>query len=420
MLYQITREDKGYDSGKKILVKRISEDIPLLKDSYNYFKFTITDSQNNIIDTDIETIEIAQGKYTIKGQPLPNDISLEKDVDPDFDTSGNETELDVFFKKNSLLPQKVKKDYNLHKTITKGSDDKIVINVCEGPSSSTPQANETIGYIEINGKMISRDILKGTDIEITLEMSESRDLKVIVYLGMSDQQFTEVFNKFEKNVPIPKLQDDILTLKKKIDNEISRATKNEDYETADILTKLKKKIRDLNDNSKQLTIDDVTDNKYQYDNIKREIAQEVDLATREKRIFALKKQYNDDKKWCKSIVNKDGNDNDHKAFEDLVNKEQMILTSNIPARIEEAIDEFIDLGVSILWHTPVFLQDRFHKLRANPNLFNDKAKGDILIEAGQMAISNGNYDRLREVNFALIDLLPKRKQQDERKSKIGY
>ncbi len=38
LFYQITREDKGFDSGRKKLTARISEDLPLLKDSYNFFQ----------------------------------------------------------------------------------------------------------------------------------------------------------------------------------------------------------------------------------------------------------------------------------------------------------------------------------------------------------------------------------------------
>jgi molecular chaperone DnaK len=37
---------------------------------------------------------------------------------------------------------------------------------------------------------------------------------------------------------------------------------------------------------------------------------------------------------------------------------------------------------------------------------NDQAQAKNLIAAGQYAIEQGNWDRLREVNFALVELLP--------------
>lgn len=420
LFYQITREDKGYDSGRKKLTARISEDLPLLKNSYNFFRFTVLDVQNNVVETDAELIGIAQGKYNVAGQPLPNDICLEVDIDPELETSVGETKLDLFFQKNTILPQKRNKSFPLRKSIIKGSDDKIVINVCEGPHTSIPQANHSIGYIEITGKKVSRDILRGTEIEITLEMSESRDLKVTVYIPMSDQQFTEVFNPSQRHLPVAKLQEEVETLEEKLETEISEAVEREDYETADKLTELKKQVSELVNNSNQLTEDDVTDKKFQFEDNKRKIAQEIDNATRDKRISVLKIKYNEDKEWCKKIVDENGNDHDNKLFNEIVGKEQAFLHSITPVKIMEAIDELLSLGSNILWRTPAFLEARFTRLIEKPQLFNDQEQAKSLMEAGNLAIQNKNYDRLREVNWGLISLLPKSAQQDAKTGKIGF
>lgn len=421
LFYQITREDKGYDSGRKKLTARISEDIPLLKNSYNFFRFTVLDAQNNVVETDAELIGIAHGKYNVAGQPLPHDICLETDIeDPDMETSVDETKLDLFFQKNTVLPQKRSKTYPLRKSIIKGSDDKIIINVVEGSQYNLPEANQTIGYLEISGKKVSRDILRGADIEITLEMSESRDLKVTVYIPMSDQQFTEVFNPSKRHLPVSKLQDDVVTLNVKLETEIAEAVEREDYETAETLTAMKKKVDELIGNSNQLTDDDVTDKKFQYEDNKRKIAQEIDNATRDKRISVLKMKYNEDKEWCKKIVDKNGNDHDHKLFNEIVGKEQAFLNSITPVKIMEAIDELLSLGSDILWRTPEFLEARFRRLIEKPQLFNDQEQAKSLMEAGHLAITNKNFDRLREVNWGLISLLPKNVQQDAKTGKIGF
>lgn len=417
MFYQITREDKGYDSGRKKLTARISEDLPLLKNSYNFFRFTILDGQNNIVETDAELIGIAHGKYNVAGQPLPYDICLVRDANPELD--GSSTKLDLIFQKNTILPQKRVVSPTLNKTIVKGSDDKIIIKVVEGSQFNLPEANQTIGNLEIPGKKVSRDILRNTEIEITLEMSESRDLKVTVYIPMSDQQFTEVFNPSSRNLSVTDLQDEVEILGEKLETEISEAVQREDYETADTLTALKKKIGDLVDDTKLLTDDDVTDKKYQYDDNKRKIAQEIDNATRDKRIALLKIRYSEDKEWCKQIVDDNGNDHDHKIFNDIVGREQSFLNSITPVKIMEAIDELADLGSNILWRTPSFLENRFKRLVEKPQLFNDQEQAKSLIESGNNAITNKNYDRLREINWGLISLLPKNAQQEAKTGKFG-
>lgn len=418
LFYQITREDKGYDSGRRPLSNRISEDLPLLKNSYNFFRLIILDDKNNIVETDAELIGIAQGKYNVAGQPLPHDICLETDNDPELES--NSTKLDLFFQKNTILPQKRTKQYTLHKTILKGGIDKFVINVLEGPQSALPEANQSIGYIEIDGSKVSRDILRGTEIEITLEMSESRDLKVVVYIPMSDQQFSEVFNPSKRHLTVTKLQDEVETLSEKLEEEIEEAVEREDYETADQLTALKRKVDDLVANSNNLTNDDVTDKKFQFEDNKRKIAQEIDDATRDKRISILKSKYNEDKEWCRNLIDENGNDHDYKIFGEIVGREQVFLNSITPVKIMEAIEELLDLGSNILWRTPEFLIGRFKRLIEKPQLFNDQEQSKSLMEAGNMAIANKNFDRLREINFGLISLLPKSAQQDAKTGKIGF
>ena len=44
------------------------------------------------------------------------------------------------------------------------SDEKIIIKVVEGSQYNLPEANQTIGYLEISGKKVNRDIIKNTEI----------------------------------------------------------------------------------------------------------------------------------------------------------------------------------------------------------------------------------------------------------------
>jgi molecular chaperone DnaK len=85
----------------KKLTDRISEDLPLVDGAYNFFSLVVYDSQNNIIETDIEPIGINSG-FGISGQPIPEDICLEVD---DYDNPGK-TRLNLYFKKTqSFLPK---------------------------------------------------------------------------------------------------------------------------------------------------------------------------------------------------------------------------------------------------------------------------------------------------------------------------
>src|SRR5205085_2078068 len=165
VFYRITRDDGGYDSGIKKTGKKITEFLPLQKLSLNHFAIRFFDAQNNPVEVDNTSIEIMQGKFNVAGQPLPNDICLEVD-----DLENNSTKLQVLFERNDILPLKKTIYKEVTRTIQKGSQDEIVINVLEGSRHSRAHSNLVIGVIEIKGTELTSNLVKGSDIEIRFEM----------------------------------------------------------------------------------------------------------------------------------------------------------------------------------------------------------------------------------------------------------
>ena len=98
------------------------------------------------------------------------------------------------------------------------------------------ESNKTLGYFEITGKMLTRDVSKGSDIEITISLSESQDLIVSAYLNMSDQDFKDTFNPKERHTQIELLKEQVENLNEKLELEISQATEREEYEIATRIT----------------------------------------------------------------------------------------------------------------------------------------------------------------------------------------
>lgn len=415
LTYRITREDGGYNSGLKKLTERINEDLPLVQDAYNFFKLTVYDNKNNIIETDLEMIGINSG-YGISGQPLPEDVCLEVDHE---DLKGV-TRLELAFQKNSILPLKKTFNKSLNKTVIKGSGDEVIrVNVLEGPQYSIPEANKSIGYMEITGKKISRDIQKGSDIEITLQMSESRDLSIAVYLNMADQEFKETFIPKARHTTVNLVQLESEKLLDLLEFEISEAEKNENYEAVKELNKLKPQIENLNVEALTLVEDDVTDSKYQIEDKKRKLAQEIDNATKDKRIVSAKTEYFEMKNKCEKMVNDNGNDFEHKHYKDIISQEQAFLNSTNPIKINEKKEELNSLYLNILWRIPDFLISIFKELSHDIQSMNDLVQAKSLVDAGRFAVESENWERLTEINYALINLLPKSKQKFVA-TKIGF
>ena len=141
--YRITNEDGSFDSGSKKLGARIVEDLPLREGAFNLFTLKVVDAQGNPVPIDFDVIQIAQGRYSVAGQMLPEDISLIKD-----DLIAKDTRLVELFTKNSILPTKKKLTVDVAKTIVKGSNDAIRIMVVEGPSNRHSSTNKPIGILQ--------------------------------------------------------------------------------------------------------------------------------------------------------------------------------------------------------------------------------------------------------------------------------
>ena len=257
--YRIVNDDGSYDSGLKKLGSRIVEDLPLREGAFNLFTLKIVDSQGNSTPIDFDPIQIAQGRYSVAGQMLPEDLCLVTD-----NLAAKDTRLELLFAKNSILPTKAKKTVEVASTIVKGSNDKVItIMVVEGPSDRHSSTNKPLGQLVISGPQLTKDLLKGTDIDLRIEMSESRDLTVSAFLNGRGQEFSQVFTSKLRSVSTRILASEILLLETKIQNEIDDAKSNGHKETADGLGKVLDGVQTLIGTAAELAEDDVTDKRFQ-------------------------------------------------------------------------------------------------------------------------------------------------------------
>jgi len=406
MQYRITREDGSYDSGLRKLGGRIVEDLPLREGAFNIFTLRILDAQGNQAATDLGSIQIAQGRYSVAGQMLPEDISLVKD-----DHAAKDTRLQIVFAKNAVLPTRGKITVEVGKTIVKGAgSDAIRIIVVEGPSDRHSATNKPIGLLVITGDQISKDLIKGTEIDLNFEMSESRELSVSSFLNGTGQEFSQVFKASERKVDTQILATEILKLEEKIQEEIADAEKNGNADVQEQLERLLQPVQNLMGDAAKLSSDDVTDDKFQIEDKKRRLAQELNELTSGKRLHQAKSEYAEAKQEVATLVRESGNDRERHMLSEMLGREASLLSSNSPEKIAAATSALKSIQWNILARTPDFLTGMYGHLVKRRASMNDQLQANTLIEQGKRCLNTGAWDDLRQINSRLWDLMPETEQ----------
>tara|TARA_A200000159_G_scaffold31990_1_gene28608 strand:- start:846 stop:3332 length:2487 start_codon:yes stop_codon:yes gene_type:complete len=399
--YRIHRDDGGFDSGTKEIGKRITEDLPLREGEFNIFQFKIYDSQGNEVDHDEQTIQIAQGRYSVAGQVIPEALSLVKD-----DLATNDTKLDLLFERNCVLPSRVKRTVEVARTFTKGcAEGPLRIMVVEGPSNNHALSNKQIGVLEISGDMISRDLLKGTEIDITVEISESRDLTISAYLNGTDQEFSQIFNPKKRNVSPKSLGAEIIQLEETIQNEKQSLGDNSSQSDKE-LSALLSDVQQLIIEAGQLSEDSITDDKFKLEDKKREVAQKLHHVSSSMRLETSRVEYKAVKADIGELISEAGNASEKQAFSEITRREEVFLKSNNYLTIDSATEEIRTLGNKILFRTPAFILNMFEYLVEQRSSMIDQSQASALIKTGQQLASNEEWEDLMVVNSRLWEQMP--------------
>lgn len=401
--YRISRKDGGFDTGFVKLKSKFTEFLPLLPNINNEFSFRVFDEQNNEIKSLLQELSITQGQYNISGQPLPRDICIEID-----DKENHTTKLEIVFEKNSILPLKKTLYREISKTIKKGSDDKIIINILEGDRYARPLSNLTIGCIEISGKELQSDLMKGSDIELQLVMSDNRELTTEVFLVMTQQEFRNVFSISEKHISITRLKEQFNDL----EAEIRKTAKFFNHEEQDIwalqansmmeeLMSHKKDLHKLKDKER-------SDKKYVIAEAVSRISQAYDKIGGNDRLQYLQTDYLNAKEYVEQQLPGCDFEKDRllSRFQQLTQNESQLLRTRNPSILLKAIEQLNKLGWDILYNTNSYLIVRFQQIRnTQPDHFSNYTAAQSIFKMADKALEQERFFEFRQHVYNLTHLL---------------
>jgi molecular chaperone DnaK len=405
--YRIIRNGGGFDTGYVPLKSKKTEFLPLLPSVINSFILSIYNKNYEEIKNTGDTITINQGKYTIDGQLLPHDITIEVD-----DLENQTTRLEVIFERNSLLPQKRTLYREISKTLNKGSKDSIIINILEGDKNARPLSNLTIGCIEIAGKDLKIDLIKGSDIEIQLEISDSRILKTKVFLVMSQQEFKNVFLLSEKHINLERLKEQFDLLEDELAQTVKKFQYNQDeiweikgQALLDELLSMKEKLFKLKQTDK-------SDEKYIIAEKIMRISQYADKLGGNERIAKLLEEYWLIKERAQSMIKLADFEKDDllKSFSKIIQSEDSYIRSKNVSFIEGKIQQLNDLKLNAQANSKSFLIVWFLQIKdMPPELFSNYNAAKSIIKLANISMEKESYSEFRQHIYRLSSLLSSEK-----------
>ena len=401
--YRITRSDGGFDSGFVTLKSKKTEFLPLIPGINNVFIFRVFDEVNNEINSLQEEVIITQGVYNIDGQPLPHDICIEVD-----DVENKTTKLEAIFTRNSLLPQKRTLYREISKTIKKGSDDSITINIVEGDNNSRPSSNLTIGCIQISGKDLQTDLIKGSDIEIQIHLTDSRVLNTQVFMVMTQQEFNNVFSISEKQINIFRLKEQYNILENELIATIREFQYNENTIWEIHATSLLNELEAVKNSLFKLKDKDKSDEKYVIAEKITRISKAYDKLGGNERIASLIEEYYNYKETVHTAIQTvDFEKEDlRKSFIKIEQSESGFIHSKNISVIENKMRQLYELYWRALSNTNSFLIARFIEYKSyEPEYFKDYKAANSVIKMADTALQNERFAEFRRHVFSISALL---------------
>jgi len=413
--YRITRSDGGFDTGLITFHSRFTEFLKLIPKNSNFFSVKIFDKYQNLV-FEKENLVINHGIYNITGQPLPNDICLE------IDDSLGTTYLEKIFRKNDILPLSKKLYKTISKPILKDSGEKLIINIVEGRAETSPASNLCIGYLEIKSEMLSANLLKGTDIEIDFEISESRDLTINVFIGAIDLEITEIFNASAKQVSPSKIQLELEKSLINVDDELLSYHPEECSPAVDKLNGVRLEIIDLLRELIEIDGDLVTDRIYNIDERKRKVFQIYDDLVRRKHLLAEIDNYQTAKMEVKESLLLKPNPRIEGLFNKVIKNEAQFLNSNQLSLIKSKTKELDKISNEIYYQEDESYINLFYFYAYRElSEYVDEKLARNFINGGEKAITEANYKELRGVINGLYSLLKEKPKNyfDDKDGTLG-
>lgn len=283
--------------------------------------------------------------------------------------------------------------------------DVIRIPVVEGQNLRADR-NRRIGHLEVKAHQVKRTVPAGSEVEFSVEIDESRQVKAIAFVPILDEEFEEVLY-LSGGIA------DLAGLRKDMEQERSR------------LEQVRQKVEQTGEPLAQRALSQIEHEQKVHEADASLSAAEVDpdaIDKSEDTLRALKSAIDnveDLLEWpilvaeaeklmadAKEIIIAHGTYEDERSLQEHDNELKNAIRSHDVDLLRRRVEELRGLGVRVLDRKGIMQAFYFQQLCNLKAEMRDALLADQLINQGLQAMNGNDVERLRSVNRQLAGLLP--------------
>ncbi len=373
------------------------------------FAISLYDPTGTKLATDPPLIPYTMG-LVIDGVPLIHSVGV----------AMANNQLDMLIKKGTALKARAKSIYRTAYSVKRGDGQELLnVPIVEGENISRADRNRHVGTLEVPSDKIKRDLPAGSEVEITLEIDESRLITTRAFIPILDQEF-EATMKLSHDVPDPgKLRNKLQKEKERLEKLRGQAGHGQDSRTEMILSKIDRENMLPQVEQTLRGADGDLDAAQQCEKRLQELQIAIDNAEDALEWPNLVKKAEEALAYTRGQVNGTyGNENDRARLRVLEGDLRMAIDSGDPDLLRNQTEQMNTLGHSVFQRDPGLWIGLFQSLQNDLHLMRDRSLAEQLIAQGHRAVNNNDVEGLKAIVRQLLDLLPS-EQRESRGGGLG-
>lgn len=364
----------------------------------NVFHIQVRDARGNPRPSHPNSITYRVGIKDVGDLPLINSIGV----------AMSDGSVDQLIEKGTPLPARKRSTHYTVREIPSGQQGTVMrIVLVEGENKTRWNRNRMIGSIDIPGDQLHRDLPAGSEVEITVQIDESRLVTASAYVPLLEKEIGASISLEMAELPTARLREEATAEKSRL-NDLRLKSRTTGSQRADELFRRIEEERIVNDIDASLRLAEGEKNA---------------PGECQRRLLDLKEaldRIEDELEWPQLVAEAEaGIANAERALDAVkAGSAERARTNSIIEQVRRAIEQKDrdllkaanqELGINthqVMQNDPAYWTTLFFQLEIMKGTMKDQSLADGLLNQGRRAIQNGDVEALKASVIQLVHLLP--------------